>query len=91
MYTKDSLEKHEMYTKDSLEKAEKDLSLRLASMNEFRSQLTDQSKTFITYDVYDANHKLLESKIEALQKIVWGGLAIVSFVAFAIPLLAHFL
>jgi hypothetical protein len=88
--TRIRLDKHELYTEKALDKTEEQLIIRLASMNEFREQLRDQSKTFMTVGTYDANHKLLESKIEALQKIVWGGLAVVSFLAFAIPVFMHF-
>ena len=48
-------------------------------MNEFREQLREQSKTFLTLDVYNANHRLLESKIESLQRfmyIITGGLVV---------------
>jgi hypothetical protein len=84
------MESHIVYSEKAADKAEASLCSRLESMNEFRAQLTDQSKTFITYEIYSANHKILEVKIEALQKIVWGGLAVVSFVAFAVPLLMRF-
>jgi hypothetical protein len=85
------IESHILYSERAVEKAEEAMCVRLESMNEFRSQLTEQSKQFVTYDVYNSNHKTLEVKIEALQKIVWGGLAIVSFITFVIPLLTHFL
>ena len=75
----------------AVDKAEKELNYRLMGMNEFRDQLKDQTKTFITYDIYNANHKTFEIRIEAMQKIVWGGLAIVSFLLFAVPLLMQFL
>ena len=85
------IESHIVYSERAVDKAEEAMTKRLEGMNEFRSQLTDQSKMFMTIDTYDVNHKLLESKIEALQKIVWGGLAVVSFIAFLIPVLMHFL
>jgi hypothetical protein len=84
------IESHIAYSEKAVDKAEEAMCKRLESMNEFRAQLTDQNRTFITYETYNANHKILEVKIEALQKIVWGGLAVVSFVAFAIPLLMHY-
>jgi len=87
----EKVENHCLYSDKSIEKAESSVNKRLESMNEFREQLREQSKTFLTMDVYNANHKLLEAKIEAIQKIVWGGLAIVSFLVFAIPLLMHFM
>jgi hypothetical protein len=84
------IESHILYSERAVEKAEEAMCARLESMNEFRAQLTEQSKQFVTYDVYNSNHKILEVKIEGLQKIVWGGLAVVSFVSFAIPVLMHF-
>ncbi|MEK7395935.1 MAG: hypothetical protein AAB116_03250 [Candidatus Poribacteria bacterium] len=84
------VENHCIYSDKAIEKSEAAMNKRLESMNEFRAQLTDQSKTFINYEIYNANHRILEVKIEALQKIVWGGLAVVSFVAFAVPLLMQY-
>jgi len=68
---------HEQYTKLALDKAETVITLRLNGMNEFREQLREQAGTFITTPVYDVNHKLLEAKIEALQKIIWTGIGMV--------------
>ena len=79
------------YLEKAVVKAESEMNRRLEGMNEFRTQLEMQAKTFLSYDMYSANHKTIEVKIEAMQKIVWGGLAIVSFLVFAIPLVMHFL
>ena len=43
---------------------------RLDSMNEFRQQLKDQNSTFIT----KAEHQIVITKIEYLEKIVYMGL-----------------
>jgi uncharacterized coiled-coil protein SlyX len=93
-----TIELHCKYTKETetktdraLEKAETEMNRRLLGMNEFREQLNMQTKSFITYDTYNANHKILEVKIEAIQKIVWGGLAVIAFLAFAIPLIIKFI
>jgi len=40
---------------------------RLESMNEFRSQLKDQSSTFVTKEYYDGAHKDLSGQIELLK------------------------
>jgi hypothetical protein len=92
------LEMHIQYTKDtaeltekSLNKAEVEMNRRLFGMNEFREQLNEQTKTFMHYDTYMANHKTLEVKIESIQKIVWGGLAIVSFLIFGIQIITRFI
>ena len=84
-------ERHEVYTEKALDKTEKQLLIRLETMNEFRGQLSDQSKTFLTQIVYEANHKLLETKIEALQKIAYTGLGIVTVLVFVIPIILHFI
>ena len=71
---------HAEYTKLALDKSELMLNSRLDSMNEFREQLKDQSKTFITVDIYSAQHKVIENKIEAVQKFMWliiGGLLVI--------------
>ncbi|MDQ1316528.1 MAG: hypothetical protein QG641_2050 [Candidatus Poribacteria bacterium] len=88
---KELINERSSYTQKAVDKAEQSVNTRLASMNEFRDQLKDQAKTFVTFDVYNANHKSIEIKIEAIQKIVWSGLAIVSFLVFAVPLFMHFL
>ena len=49
---------------------------RLEGMNEFRQQLKDQNGTFITKTDYEGRHLTLETKIEALEKIVYIGLGI---------------
>ena len=49
---------------------------RLDGMNEFRQQLKDQNGTFITKTDYEGRHLTLETKIEALEKIVYIGLGI---------------
>ena len=75
----EKVENHCLYSDKSIEKAEASVNKRLESMNEFREQLREQSKTFLTLDVYNANHRLLESKIESLQRfmyIITGGLVV---------------
>lgn len=85
------IESHILYSERAVDKAEEAMCKRLEGMNEFRSQLSDQSKTFLTVTVYDANHKLLETKIEALQKIAYTGLGIVALLSFIIPIILHFI
>ena len=43
------------------------LEQRLESMNEFREQLRSQAVTFMTREVYDANHKLLQAQVDELK------------------------
>lgn len=49
-------------------KAEAAHEKRLEGMNEFRNQLNDQQKTFISRDYYDAQHRSLEEKITAVDR-----------------------
>lgn len=47
------------------------LNTRWESMNEIREQLGTQKSESLSRLEYDANHKLLESKIDSIVKIVW--------------------
>ena len=85
------IESHILYSERAVEKAEDAMCKRLEGMNEFRAQLSDQSKTFITYDVYDVNHKLLESKIDSISKTVWIGIGIAIAFSFVVPIVLHFI
>ena len=40
---------------------------RLESMNEFRSQLKDQTGTFLTREAYDARHQILQNQVDDLR------------------------
>lgn len=42
------------------------LNTRLESMNEFRSAITDQARTFMTKSEYLANHRYLEDDVKEL-------------------------
>ena len=53
---------------------------RLEGMNEFRQQMTDQTKTFITKEEYAARHDALEKRISGLEKVVWGAVGAMVFV-----------
>ena len=64
----------------ALDKAEASNNLRLASMNEFRDAMKDQSGTFLTKQEYEVRHINLEEKIENMQRVLYmmiGGLAII--------------
>ena len=84
-------EAHSQYTKIAMDKAETVMNIRLNSMNEFRAQLSDQASTFLTRDNYEVNHKLLETKIESLQKIVWTGIGMLLIVQIAVQIAMHFI
>lgn len=52
--------------------ARETMETRLESMNEFRSQLTEQTKNFINRTEYDTKHMVLEERIANLDKRVQG-------------------
>lgn len=59
------------------ELASNELKARLHAMNEFREQLKEQNSTFITRESYELNMRVIEAKIETLQKMVYIGIGIV--------------
>lgn len=88
---KTAFESHALYTQKALEKAESSISRRLDGMNEFRDQLKDQTKTFLTWDAYEAKHGALETKIESIQKIVYIGVGIWILAQIIISLVPKFI
>lgn len=50
------------------------LEKRLEGMNEFRAQLEKQTGTFLTKENFESRLLLVDSKLDALQKIVYIGL-----------------
>jgi hypothetical protein len=65
------------------DKADAKLDIRLEGMNEIRSQLDRQARTFITKPEYEAKHELLMQKIETLQKFMWlvmGAIAVLEVI-----------
>jgi chromosome segregation ATPase len=52
--------------------------------------LRDQISKVVGMEAYNVNNKALEAKLEALNKFMWGALAIVGFLTFAIPIMLHF-
>jgi DNA anti-recombination protein RmuC len=99
---KERLESHMVYTEKSLTKTEEQLNARLESMNQFRDQLKDQSKQFLNTNTYEANHrlletkieekcKLLETKIEPIQKYIYLGIGGLIIINVAIGIILHFL
>jgi len=51
----------------ALDTAYKSMDTRLQGMNEFRASLSDASKTFLTRDMYDAKHELLQKQVDDLR------------------------
>jgi hypothetical protein len=57
-----------MVAERAIDKAEKTLSARLDTMNEFRASLDDAQKTFLTTDKFDMFHQRVVDDIKELQK-----------------------
>ena len=67
----------------ALEKFEAITSVKMEHLNDVRPQLASQKAEFIPRAEYDLNHKLLEAKIDALNRFMWwaiGALAAVEFI-----------
>lgn len=57
-----------MVAERAIDKAEKTLSARLDTMNEFRSSLNDAQKTFLTREKFDMSHQQVVDDIKTLEK-----------------------
>ena len=79
------------YMQKAVDKAEQTLNIRLTGMNEFRDQLKDQTKTFVTTDVFEARLKSIDTKTEGIQRIVYIGIGIFVVIQIAIQALMKFL
>ena len=61
----------------ALKKNERAMNRRLRGMNEFRAQLEQQTRTFMTKDEYKINERLVNQKIDTLTKIVYIGVGVI--------------
>mgnify|MGYP001211989895 CR=1 FL=1 len=61
---------------NKLDKIDKINDVKHESMNQVREQLDDQARTFVTKEMYESKHEVIENKIEALQKLVFIGLGV---------------
>ena len=57
-----------MVAERAIDKAEKTLSARLDTMNEFRASLDDAQKTFLTREKFDMSHQQVVDDIKTLEK-----------------------
>jgi hypothetical protein len=48
---------------------------RLESMNQFREQLTDQARSFLTIERYERDHKALSDRVEAQYEVMQARLS----------------
>lgn len=53
-------------------KSEDAATKRFESVNEFRGQLADQVKTFMTRETYEVGHAALESKVGVVENLITG-------------------
>jgi hypothetical protein len=56
----------------ALELQAETLRSRLDTLNEWREQNKEERQDYLTRSEYDLKHELLQTKIEQLQKIIWG-------------------
>ena len=63
--------------RDALREAKREMDRRLEGMNEFRAQLTSQTREFIRREEYQLSEKLINQKHEGLSKIVYIGIGVV--------------
>ena len=54
---------------EALDTAYRSMESRLEGMNEFRASLSDASKTFMTRDIYEAKHDLLQKQVDDLRML----------------------
>lgn len=54
------------------DKSERQMEKRFDSINEFRGQLNDQVKTFLTKETYDVAHEALDGKVDIVQNLITG-------------------
>ena len=74
----------EMKARDlAQQKFEAVVAVKMDHLNDIRPQLAAQKGEFLSRTEYDLNHKLIENKIDALQRFMWiaiGALAAVEFI-----------
>ena len=62
---------------EALKKAEKEMERRLEGMNEFRAQLENQTREFITREQYELSERLINQKIDNLSRLVYIGVGMI--------------
>ena len=62
------LDLHVTYQRDAVEKAHRELSIRLDSMNEFRSQLREQATLLMPRAEYQLHHDLVVERLGQVEK-----------------------
>lgn len=60
----EKIEQRFISTKDAVDKADRATDKRFESVNEFRQQLNDQARQFVTKEEYKVAHRAIEDKVE---------------------------
>ena len=79
------------YMQIALDKSEQTVNNRLATMNEYREQLKDQANTFVTSVVLEARLKIIDTKTDIIQRIVYIGIGIFIVLQIAMQVLMRFI
>lgn len=82
---------HDKYTSTALVKAEALMNERLKGMNEFRNALSDQTSAYLTRAEYESNHKLIEAKLDTMQRMVYVGAGMLIVLQIAVGVVLHFI
>lgn len=59
----------------AISKSENQMEKRFDAVNEFRGQLNDQVKTFLTRETYEVAHEALDGKVDIIQNLITGIIA----------------
>ena len=74
----------------AVDKAEEATERRFSSVNEMRAMVTDAARMFMPRSEYEAAHRAVQEKVEALQKMLWIGTGVVIAFQFLIGVMLIF-
>lgn len=81
----------ELSNTKAIEIAAEELSRRLDDLNHAHEIARDKDITFVSRDMFDSALKDLNQRISAIEKIVWGFGAVVTFLSVAMPIILRLL
>jgi hypothetical protein len=61
---------------EAVKTAKESMEHRLDNLNHVYAQMNQESANYLKKDIFDVSHKLVEQKIEGLQKLVYVGLGV---------------
>ena len=79
------------YMQIALDKSEQTVNNRLVTINEYREQLKDQANTFVTSVVLEARLKIIDTKTDIIQRIVYIGIGVFIVLQIAMQVLMRFI